>query len=58
MTVPVEANDADAAEQHTRVRDYSERWPETVPVEANEADTVEQHVPVRDEQSDEDDDYR
>jgi hypothetical protein len=55
---PLEANDADAAEQHTHVRGYSERWPESVPVEANEADTVEQHAPVHDEQLDEDDDYR
>jgi hypothetical protein len=57
LTVPDEANDADAAEQHQRVRDAVERWPDTVPAEANEADAADQHWSVRDEQ-DEDDDYR
>ena len=55
LTVPTEANDADAAEQHTPVRDSSERWPDAVPVEANEADAVDQHIAVPDDQSDEDD---
>jgi hypothetical protein len=58
LTVPAEANDADAAEQHVRVRGAAERWPETVPVEANEADAADQHRSVRDDQDDEDDDYR
>ena len=44
-----------AAEQHTPVRDSSERWPEAVPAEANEADAVDQHIAVPDDQSDEDD---
>jgi hypothetical protein len=57
LTLPSEANDADAAEQHARVRDISERWPDAVPTEANEADAAEQHVSVRDDQLDEDD-YR
>lgn len=57
LTVPDEANDADAAEQHLRVRGAAERWPESVPVEANEADAADQHWSVRDDQ-DEDDDYR
>lgn len=57
LAVPDEANDADAAEQHVRLRDTGERWPDSVPSEANEADAAEQHWPVRDEQ-DEDDDYR
>jgi hypothetical protein len=55
LTVPVEANDADAAEQHTPVRDSSERWPDAVPTEASEADVVDQHIAVPDDQSDEDD---
>jgi hypothetical protein len=55
LTVPIEANDADAAEQHTPVRDSSERWPDAVPAEANEADAVDQHIAVPDDQSDEDD---
>ena len=57
MTLPPEANDADAAEQHARVRDTTERWPDGVPAEANEADAAEQHFSVRDDQLDEDD-YR
>ena len=57
FTVPNEANDADAAEQHVRVRGSAERWPDGVPDEANEADAAEQHRSVRDDQ-DEDDDYR
>ena len=57
LTVPVEADDADVAEQHLQAGEARERWPESVPVEANEADAADQHWPVRDEQ-DEDDDYR
>jgi hypothetical protein len=57
FTLPPEANDADAAEQHARLRDSSERWPDAVPAEANEADAAEQHLSVRDDQLDEDD-YR
>lgn len=57
LTVPDEANDADAAEQHVRARGTGERWPDSVPAEANEADAADQHWSVRDEQ-DEDDDYR
>jgi hypothetical protein len=56
--LPVEANDADAVEQHTRVGDSAERWPESVPVEADEADAADQHLSVRDEQLDDEDDYR
>lgn len=55
--LPDEANDADAAEQHLRVRGSAERWPDAVPNEANEADAAEQHRSMRDDQ-DEDDDYR
>jgi hypothetical protein len=55
LTVPAEANDADAAEQHTPVHDSSERWPDSMPAEANEADAVDQHIAVHDDQSDEDD---
>jgi hypothetical protein len=55
LTVPAEANDADAAEQHTPVRDSSDRWPDAVPAEASEADAVDQHMAVPDDQSDEDD---
>jgi hypothetical protein len=55
LTLPAEANDADAAEQRTPVRDSSERWPDSVPAEANEADAVDQHIAVPDDQSDEDD---
>lgn len=57
LTVPDEANDADAAEQHVRVRAAGERWPDSVPDEVDEADAADQHWSVRDEQ-DEDDDYR
>jgi hypothetical protein len=53
LALPLEANDADAAEQHTPVRDSSERWPDAVPTEANEADAVDQHIAVPDDQSDE-----
>jgi hypothetical protein len=55
LTLPIEANDADAAEQHTPVHDSSERWPDAVPAEANEADAVDQHIAVPDDQSGEDD---
>jgi hypothetical protein len=58
FAVPDEANDADAAEQRTGVREPSGRWPESVPDEANEADAAEQFRPARDDGLDEDDDYR
>jgi hypothetical protein len=54
LTVPAEANDADAAEQAAPAYGGGGRWPETIPDEANEADAAEQY---RDEPLD-DDDYR
>ncbi len=58
FTVPAEANDADVAEQHARVRGGAGRWPGGVPGEANEADAADQRAAVRDDELDEDDDYR
>jgi hypothetical protein len=57
LVLPDEADAADAAEQHVRVRGSAERWPDDVPAEADEADAADQHWSVRDDQ-DEDDDYR
>lgn len=58
LTVPDEADAADAAEQHANPRGTpGDRWPDAVPAEASEADAADQYRPVRDEQ-DEDEDYR
>lgn len=54
--LPLEAPEADAAEQHRRLRETGEEQPRELPLDVDPADAAEQDRAVAEE--DDDDDYR